>query len=111
MPVNMSLQSLKPSRSERNPQCSRSTVIIGTKSLDAILAELGPEAHADQIPENAFCARQAATAWGMTDKGARNRINKLLTDGRIASAGRFRKKGVNVAVEFYTLIDNQKASG
>jgi hypothetical protein len=98
----MNLPKQSPSRSNTVPSVARSTVTIGARSLEAILADLAPEGVTEAPPDGAFSTRQAMVAWRITWKGAKNRIDKLLAEGRIKSAGRFRsRQSCGNATEYY----------
>jgi len=68
------------------------TVVIGNRSMESLIAEFGDlvERVGDNPPEGAATIRQLAQIWNLSIEQTTERVQRMVKDGRLVAAGKFR---------------------
>jgi hypothetical protein len=82
-----------PSRSKPPAKTiATDTVVIGNCSIESLIAEFGDivEPVGDKLPRGAATIRQLAQVWNLSIKQTADRVQRMVKDGRLVAAGKFR---------------------
>ena len=68
------------------------TVVIGNRSVESLVAEFGDlvDRIGDKPPEGAATIRQLAQIWNLSIEQTTERVSRMVKDGRLVAAGKFR---------------------
>jgi hypothetical protein len=88
----MPSRSKPPAKTTATDTTATDTVVIGSRSMESLIAEFGDlvERIGDNPPKGAATIRQLAQVWNLSIGQTKERVRRMVKDGRLEPVGKFR---------------------